>query len=60
MVEVGFGIGCDDVARESVLPTTSLSRMMMLRWERRLIAEEAAYSKIICAILSPFAMLNFF
>ena len=60
MVDVGFGIGCGDVAWESVLPKPSLSRMVMLRWERRWIAGEAAYSKIICAILSPFAMLNFF
>ena len=60
MDEVGAGIACGDFLWESVLPTPSLLQPVMLRLERRWIAGEAAYSKIICAILSPFEMLNFF
>ena len=49
-----------DGGSESVLPTPLFSRTVMFRCERRCIAGEAAHSNIICAILSPFAMVNFF
>ena len=53
------GMRCGELSWEAVLPT-SLLPVVMLRLDRRWIAGEAAYSKIICAILSPLEMLNFF